>query len=97
MALDHARLTVKYAAKILRIQHMEQVSDVLNSSLAEEEKLRRALEAAIRLVEAEAGALFLKAEDGTLKLYSVSGERAGALTALQSPLPQRCIAQGNQC
>ena len=39
---------------------MEQVSDVLNSSLGEEEKLRRALDAAIRLVEAETGALFLK-------------------------------------
>jgi GAF domain-containing protein len=38
---------------------MEQVSDLLNSSLAEEEKLRRALDAAVRLVEAEAGALFL--------------------------------------
>lgn len=86
VALDHARLTIKYAAKILRIQHMEQVSDVLNSSLAEEEKLRRALEAAIRLVEAEAGALFLRADDGTLKLYSVSGERTGALPALQSTI-----------
>lgn len=86
VALDHARLTAKYAAKILRIQHMEQVSDVLNSSLAEEEKLRRALDAAIRLVEAEAGALFLKADDGSLQLCSVSGERTGTLTALQSPI-----------
>ncbi|MBI4001551.1 MAG: hypothetical protein HY348_07190, partial [Nitrospira defluvii] len=86
VALDHARLTVKYATKILRIQHMEQVSDVLNSSLAEEEKLRRALDAAIRLVEAEAGALFLRADDGSLKLYSVSGERTGALTVLQSSI-----------
>ncbi|MCE3221978.1 MAG: protein of unknown function, contains domain [Nitrospira sp.] len=86
VALDHARLTVKYAAKILRIQHMEQVSDVLNSSLGEEEKLRRALDAAVRLVEAEAGALFLKADDGTLKLCSVSGEQAGSLPALQSPI-----------
>ncbi len=86
VALDHAQLTVKYAVKILRIQHMEQVSDLLNSSLAEEEKLRRALDAAIRLVEAEAGALFLGADDGTLKLYAVSGERTGALTALQSSI-----------
>ena len=82
--LDHARLTVKYAAKILRIQHMEQVSDILNSSLAEEEKLRRALDAAIRLVEAEAGALFLGSSDGTLKLSAIGGERANGLTALQS-------------
>ncbi len=86
VALDHARLTVKYAAKILRIQHMEQVSDLLNSSLGEEEKLRRALDAAIRLVEAEAGALFLGAVDGTLKLYAVAGEHAAGLSALQSAI-----------
>jgi GAF domain-containing protein len=86
VALDHARLSVKYAAKILRIQHLEQVSDLLNSSLAEEEKLRRALDAAIRLVEAEAGALFLEAGNGTLKLYGVSGERAAGLTRLQSSI-----------
>ena len=86
VALDHARLSVKYAAKILRIQHLEQVSDLLNSSLAEEEKLRRALDAAIRLVEAEAGALFLEAGDGTLKLYAVSGERAAGVTRLQSSI-----------
>ncbi len=86
VALDHARLTVKYAAKILRIQHMEQVSDVLNSSLAKEEKLRRALDAAIRLVEAEAGALFLKAQDGTLRLYALSGERIVTVPSLQSSI-----------
>ena len=84
--LDHARLTVKYAAKILRIQHMEQVSDILNSSLAEGEKLRRALDAAVRLVEAEAGALFLVAADGTLTLSAIGGERASGLTALQSTI-----------
>ena len=85
VALDHARLTVKYAAKIVRIQHMEQVSDVLNSSLPEKEKLQRALDAAIRLVEAEAGALFLNTDDGLLKLHSVGGERTRGWTELQSP------------
>ncbi len=84
--LDHARLTVKYAAKILRIQHMEQVSDILNSSLAEQEKLRRALDAAVRLVEAEAGALFLAAADGTLQLTALGGERATGLAALHSSI-----------
>jgi len=84
VALDHARLTRKYAAKILRIQHMEQVSDLLNSSLTEGEKLRRALEAAIRLVEAEAGALFLTDPEGTLTLHAVGGERTAGLTALRS-------------
>ncbi len=82
--LDHARLTVKYAAKILRIQHLEQVSDILNSSLAEEEKLRRALDAAVRLVEAEAGALFLASPEGTLSLSAIGGERVAGLSALTS-------------
>lgn len=82
--LDHARLTVKYAAKILRIQHMEQVSDLLNSALGEQEKLRRALDAAIRLVEAEAGALFLGTSDGSLRLSAIGGERVAGLTVLQS-------------
>lgn len=86
VALDHARLTRKYAAKILRIQHMEQVSDLLNSSLTEGEKLRRALDAAIRLVEAEAGALFLTGHDGVLKVHAVGGERAAGSTALQSSI-----------
>ncbi len=84
--LDHARLTVKYAAKILRIQHMEQVSDLLNSSLGEQDKLRRALDAAIRLVEAEAGALFLGTSDGSLRLSAIGGERAAGLTAMQSSI-----------
>lgn len=86
VALDHARLTRKYAAKILRIQHMEQVSDLLNSSLTEGEKLRRALDAAIRLVEAEAGALFLTDPEGALMLHAVGGERAVGLTALTSSI-----------
>ncbi|MBA5873962.1 MAG: GAF domain-containing protein [Nitrospira sp. CR1.2] len=84
--LDHARLTVKYAAKILRIQHMEQVSDLLNSALGEQDKLRRALDAAIRLVEAEAGALFLGTSDGSLRLSAIGGERAAGLTAMQSSI-----------
>ncbi len=95
VALDHARLSVKYAAKILRIQHMEQVSDLLNSALTEEDKLRRALDAAIRLVEAEAGALFLGGDDGTLTVFAVSGERAGALTALQSSIAATVHRTGN--
>lgn len=86
MALDHARLTRKYAAKILRIQHMEQVSDLLNSSLGEEEKLRRALDAAIRLVEAEAGALFLVEHDRSLTLYAAGGERTAGLMSLESSI-----------
>ncbi|MDR4472040.1 MAG: hypothetical protein MRJ92_05100 [Nitrospira sp.] len=92
--LDHARLTVKYAAKILRIQHMEQVSDLLNSALGEREKLRRALDAAIRLVEAEAGALFLGTSDGSLRLSAIGGERVAGLTAaLQSSVAAGVIAR----
>ncbi len=85
VALDHARLTRKYAAKILRIQHLEQVSDVLNSSLTEDDKLRRAVEAAVRLLEAEVGALFLAGQDAALQLRAVAGERAESIKGLESP------------
>ncbi|MGQ0810719.1 MAG: GAF domain-containing protein [Nitrospiraceae bacterium] len=77
VALDHARLAQKYAKKIIRIQCLEEVSDVLNSSLTDDDKLRHALEASIRLVEARAGALFLLSEaKGTLSTKVVAGETA---------------------
>lgn len=94
VALDHARLTRKYAAKILRIQNMEQVSDLLNSSLPESDKLRHALEAAVRLVEAEAGALFLAGDDGTLTLCAMGGERGAAGLMLQSPSAVEVFRKG---
>ncbi len=86
VALDHARLTRKYAAKILRIQHLEQVSDVLNSSLGAEDKLRRAVDAAVRLLEAEVGALFLAGQNGALDVRAVAGDRADTIKALISPI-----------
>jgi GAF domain-containing protein len=85
VALDHARLTRKYAAKILRIQHLKQVSDVLNSTLPEDDKLRRAVDGAVRLLEAEVGALFLTGHSAALQLRALAGERAGAITGLNSP------------
>ena len=62
-ALDHARLAQKYAQKIDRIRHLEEASKWLNSSGDVREGLRRAIEAAVRLVEAEAGRLLLADED----------------------------------
>jgi GAF domain-containing protein len=85
VALDHARLTRKYAAKIVRIQHLEQVSDVLNSTLSEDDKLRRAVDAAVRLLEAEVGALFLTGQTAALELRALAGERAESIKGLESP------------
>ncbi len=67
MGLDHARLARKYVQKIVRIQHLEEVSRILNSSLDARAILQQAVEAALRLVEAEAG------------LLSLADERTGAL------------------
>lgn len=67
-ALDHVRLIDKYAQKITRIQKMEEVSEALNLSGNEEDMLRRAIQAAIILVHAEAGSLLLK-DDQTGELY----------------------------
>ncbi len=58
-ALDHGGLVQKYAQKIERIRCLEEVSRVLVEPLKEQEALERSLEAAIRLVDAEAGALIL--------------------------------------
>jgi hypothetical protein len=77
VALDHARLAQKYAQKIVRIQCLEEVSDVLNSTLDGDEKLRRALEISLRLVDAEAGVLFLLQADGrTLTACDAAGDKA---------------------
>ncbi|MFQ5992865.1 MAG: GAF domain-containing protein, partial [Nitrospiraceae bacterium] len=57
--LDHARLVQKYAQKIERIRNLEDVSRILISALTQEEIMRRSIEAAIRLVDAEAGSLLL--------------------------------------
>ena len=94
VALDHARLTRKYAAKILRIQHLEQVSDVLNSALTEDDKLRRAVDAAVRLLEAEVGALFLAGENTALQLRAVAGERAESIKGLESPTAAGVVKSG---
>lgn len=58
-ALDHARVIDKYAHKITRIQQLEEVSRSLISPCDREEALRRSIEAAVKLVNAEAGSLLL--------------------------------------
>ncbi|MDE3223989.1 MAG: GAF domain-containing protein, partial [Nitrospirota bacterium] len=81
--LDHSRLAEKYAQKIVRIKHLEQVSEILNSTLNEEEVLRRAIEGAAQLVEAEAGSLLLLDErTGQLNFAVAVGERGVQLKAI---------------
>ncbi len=69
-AFDHARLVQKYAQKIERIQCLEEVTRVLVEPLNGQETLQQLLEAAIRLVDAEAGALLLQ-ESGKGELLCV--------------------------
>ncbi len=59
VAFNHCQLAHKYAEKIIRIQQLEEVSEVLNSSLNQEEVLERAIQGAMNLVEAEACSLLL--------------------------------------
>lgn len=60
--LDRTRLSEKYAQKIHRIERLDEISEVLNSGLDTQQALRRASEAAVKLVEAEAGLLLLSDE-----------------------------------
>lgn len=62
IGLDRIRLSEKYAQKIHRIRRLEEISEVLNSGLDAQQALRRAIEAAVRLVDAEAGLLLLSDE-----------------------------------
>jgi HD-GYP domain-containing protein (c-di-GMP phosphodiesterase class II) len=84
VGLDHSRLAAKYAQKIVRIKQMERVSDILNSSLDEDEVLRQAIEGAALLVEAEAGALLLHNEQtGQLSFVVAVGDKGAALKDVQ--------------
>ncbi len=84
VGLDHSRLAQKYAQKIVRIKQLEEVSEILNSSLDEREILQRAIEAAANLVEAEVGALLLlDGRTGDLVFEMAVGERAVPLKGLR--------------
>ncbi len=85
--VDHSRLAQKYAHKIVRLQHLEEVTEILNSTLEEEDILQRAIEAAVRLMDAEAGALLLvDPERGDLFFQATVGEKGQKLKALRLPL-----------
>ncbi|MBI4402103.1 MAG: GAF domain-containing protein, partial [Nitrospirae bacterium] len=80
VGLDHSRLAQKYAQKIMRIQQLEEVSEVLNASLDAQETLRRAIEGAVRLVDAEAGSLLLLNEQNNdLAFEAAVGEKSALL------------------
>lgn len=80
VGLDHSRLAEKYAQKIARIRQLERVSEILNSTLDEEDVLKQALEGALLLVEAQAGALLMLSEyDGQLSFLVAVGEKGSSL------------------
>lgn len=58
-SVDHARLVQKYAHKIVRIQQLERVSEVLNSVSDDLHSLQPVMGPILKLVGAEGGALFL--------------------------------------
>ncbi len=95
VALDHARLAQKYAQKIVRIQCLEEVSDVLNSTLDGAEKLRRVVEISLRLVDAEAGVLFLLQADGrALTACVAAGDKASAIKDVRSRVAESVMRTG---
>ncbi|HEV8539594.1 MAG TPA: GAF domain-containing protein [Nitrospiraceae bacterium] len=88
-ALDHARLVQKYAQKIARIQQLEEVSEILNSTLDEQEIIRRAVETASKLVGAEAGSLLLLSEEtGELTFLVAVGDKGVQLQEIRLKVGQ---------
>ncbi|MGH7255311.1 MAG: GAF domain-containing protein, partial [Nitrospirales bacterium] len=86
-AFQHARLAQKYAEKIVRIQQLEEVSEILNSSLGEHEILARSLEGAVKLVDAQAGSLLLLDEEKRELHFQVAvGRRGTQLREMRLPL-----------
>ncbi len=84
VGLDHSRLAEKYAQKIIRIRRLEEVSEVLNSTLDEEEILKRAIEGAATLVQAEAGSLLLLNDvTGQLTFTVAVGEKGSQLKQIR--------------
>ncbi|MFO0730301.1 MAG: hypothetical protein U0361_04775 [Nitrospiraceae bacterium] len=83
----------KYAAKILRIQHLEQVSDVLNSALTEDDKLRRAVDAAVRLLKPSTAPCFLPVATA-LQLRGGGRAWAESIKGLESPTAAGVVKSG---
>ncbi|MBM4123837.1 MAG: GAF domain-containing protein [Nitrospira sp.] len=68
IALESARLFRNHEQKIQRLNKLQEISRVLNSSLDQAEIRKRAIEAATVLMEAEAGSLLLL-DDAAGELY----------------------------
>lgn len=73
-SVDHARLVRKYAHKIVRIQQLERVSEVLNSVSDDLYSLQPVMAPILKLVGAEGGALFLwTGEPARLDIVAIEG------------------------
>jgi HD-GYP domain-containing protein (c-di-GMP phosphodiesterase class II) len=79
--IDNAHLLEKYKVKIKKLQVMEEVGMILNSTLNEKEIRRRAMEAATRLMDAETGSLLLiEHEKGELFCEAAPGKKTGVVS-----------------
>ena len=75
-SVDHARLAQKYAQKIVRIQQLEKIGEILSASSGETQSLQAAMEAILVLVDADAGGLLLIHDDtGALEPWIITGQK----------------------
>lgn len=82
--LAHARLAQKYAQKIERLQRLQGISQLLNSTLNQATIRNRAIEGTMALVEAEAGSLLLLDEaTGELYFEVALGEKGEAVREIR--------------
>jgi HD-GYP domain-containing protein (c-di-GMP phosphodiesterase class II) len=89
IALDNAKLFHDYQGKIRRLQKLEEISAVLNSTLNQAEIRKRAIEASTDLMEAEAGSLLLLDEAaGELYFEVALGEKGEGVREIRLKLGQ---------
>ncbi len=81
-SVDHARLAQKYAQKVVRLQRLERVGEVLNRVTDDESGLQAVLGPILKLVGAEGGGLFLE-KGASSCLEAVAVEASDRLRGLQ--------------
>ncbi|MFQ5658160.1 MAG: HD domain-containing phosphohydrolase [Candidatus Methylomirabilales bacterium] len=84
MALENARLSEQAGKRVGQFSTLMELSTVLNSTLQITEVLRRAVEAATRLMECEVGSLLLLNEESDELVFEVAlGERGRELKEIR--------------
>ena len=78
-SVDHARLVQKYAQKVVRLQQLERVGELLDAVTDEDSTLQAVLGPVLKMVGAVGGGLFLTRKGGAQSLDPIAVEAADPL------------------